>query len=61
MYYAIYDLEDNIICYIETFEELKKYFPNYRDRDIRRRFLNSKDKYIKIVIDNALFKVYKFE
>lgn len=57
-YFVLYDMNDNIVCYIENFEELRKYLPNYRVRDIRRRFLNNS--FIKIVFDNTMFKIYKF-
>ncbi len=59
-YYVIYDIDDNIVAYLEDFKELKKYLPNYRDRDIKRRFLNSCNNFIQIIIDNNLFRVYKF-
>lgn len=57
-YFVLYDMNDNIICYIENFEELRKYLPNYRVRDIRRRFLNNS--FIKIIFNNTMFKIYKF-
>lgn len=59
-YFVIYDLNDNLICYVDNFIELKKFMPNYRDRDIRRRFVKSNFNFINIIIDNVIYKVYKF-
>lgn len=60
MYFVVYDYNDNIVCYFDDFNELKRYLPNYRDRDIRRRFLKSKENFINIIIENTIYKVYKF-
>lgn len=59
-YFVLYDFNDNIICYIDNIYELVNYLPNYRLRDIKRRFLNSKVGYIGIVIDNVIYKLYRF-
>lgn len=59
-YFVLYDVNDNIICYIDNIYELVNYLPNYRLRDIKRRFLNSKFGYIGIVIDNVIYKLYRF-
>ena len=58
MYFVLYDLEDNIVCYFHTIYELQKYLPNYRLRDIKRRFLNSD--FIKVIIYGSTYKLYQF-
>ena len=59
-YYVIYDLNDNIICYLDNLEELKKYFPNYRTRDLKRRFKKNYEDFIQVIIDKRKYFVYKF-
>ncbi len=59
-YFVLYDLSDNIICYFDNFNELKRFLPNYRDRDIKRRFVKSNLNFIKIIIDKSMYKLYKF-
>lgn len=57
-YFVVYDLEDNIVCYLDTLVELLKFLPNYRYRDLKRRFNN--EDYIQINVDKQRLKVYKF-
>lgn len=59
-YFMLYDYNDNIICYINNFEELKKFLPRYRKRDLLRRFKNSSLNYIDIIISNSFYKLYMF-
>lgn len=57
-YFVLYDLNDNIVCYLHSIYEVKKYLPNYRIRDIKRRLINHN--FINIYIDNLVYKLYKF-
>lgn len=57
-YFVLYDLEDNIVCYFDNIYEVKRYLPNYRLRDIKRRFFNSD--FIKIIIFGRTYKLYHF-
>ena len=56
-YYTIYDLEDNLIAFIDNIYELHL-FTGLRIGDINYKFKN-KD-YIIFVLNNRKFKVYKF-
>lgn len=55
----MYDLDDNLICYLDSINELF-YKYHYQPREITRKFKNSLNNYINLVIDNKKFKLYKF-
>lgn len=57
-YYVVYDNEDNIICYLDNLFELNRFLPNYRLRDLKRRFKNNE--FIRIIVDKSILNVYKF-
>ena len=57
-YFVMYDNNDNVVCYLDNLLELKNILPNYRLRDLKRRFFNND--FISIIVDNQLFNVYKF-
>ena len=57
MYYVIYDLNDNLIAYIDSKKELSS-FTGLRIGDINYKFKNND--YIVCSINHSLFKVYKF-
>lgn len=56
-YYVIYDLEDNLMAYIETKIELSKY-TGLRVPDINYKF-KGKD-FIYSYVDEKKLKIYKF-
>ena len=59
-FFILYDFNDNFICYFDNIKELKRYLPNYRIRDIRRRFLKSSKNYINVIVLGNVFKLYTF-
>lgn len=60
--FILYDLEDNIICYLENWEELhNKYLKNYRLSDLVNKFNNIyKSDIINIEIDNKKLRLATF-
>ena len=56
-YYCVYDIDDNLICYLDDNNELNK-FSGIRLRDINYRFKGRK--YIVKYIDNVFYKIYRF-
>lgn len=57
MYYVVYDLQDNIIAYIDSLEELAE-FTNRRKKELKYKFKKRKCIYFK---DNISFKkIYAF-
>lgn len=56
-YYVIYDLKDNLVCYIETKEELSCY-TGLRLRDINYKF--KRKNFVLIKRNKQLLKIYKF-
>lgn len=58
-YYVIYDLEDNVIAYIDTKNELGAY-TGLRIKDINYKFKHSLFEYILVDIFNNRYKIYKF-
>lgn len=57
-YFVVYDDNDNIVCYLHNLFELNKFLPNYRLRDLKRRFINND--FIQINVDKQRLNVYKF-
>ena len=57
-YFVLYDLEDNLICYFDNFEELSK----YTSRPLKKIVFafNQLCDYIRITIDNREYKLYTF-
>lgn len=59
MYYVVYTLYDDIYYYCHTKFELLQ-LCNLRSFEIEYLFNKSKQDYICVVIDNILYKVYRF-
>lgn len=60
MYYVLYDLNDNIVCYFNTLIEFCTKF-NYSNKEINRKFKNSNSNYIHVDILNSRFSLFVFE
>ncbi len=58
-YFVLYDYEDFPICYFDSLEDLLRHI-NYNRYELVRRFKQFGND-IKIVIENKLYKLYKFE
>jgi len=54
--FVLYDMNDNIICYFDNFEELSKHL-NYRCNDLVRQF-NIYGDLIVIRIEGIMYKLY---
>ena len=60
-HFIIYDNQNQIICYLEDFNELSRYI-NYTLRDLVKRYNKvSINDTINICIDNRLYQLYTFE
>ena len=58
--FVLYDENDNIVCYFNDIDEIKK-FSNVRPSRIYKNFEKSFDDFINIIIDNKFYKLYRFE
>ncbi len=58
-FYVLYDLNDNIIVYLDNIKELSN-FTGLRVKDINYKFKNSLLDFIYVVFDNTKYKVCKF-
>lgn len=58
-YFILYDLNDNIICYYDNFNELSTVI-NYSLRDLIREFNREKSNIRIIVINNKKYKLATF-
>ena len=58
-FYVLYDLNDNIIVYLDNIKELSN-FNGLRVKDINYKFKNSLLDFIYVVFDNTKYKVCKF-
>lgn len=60
--FILYDLDDNVICYLEDWEELhNKYLQNYRLSDLVNKFNNIyKSNIINIEINNKKLRLATF-
>ncbi len=56
-YYVVYDLNDNLIAYIDTLDELAL-FTNLRKRQLKYK-LKNKD-FIYYIFNDSYRKIYKF-
>ena len=57
--FILYDLNDNIICYFDNFDELSKYI-NYTPRKLAYQFNFRNTDIIDIVIDNKMLRLATF-
>ena len=57
-YFILYDLNDEIVCYLENWEELHtKYLNNYALRNLVYQFNHNNTNVIKIIINHKEFKL----
>ena len=57
-YFILYDLNDEVICYLDNWEELhNKYLKNYALRNLVYQFNNNKTNVITIIINHKEFKL----
>lgn len=57
--FILYDLEDNIICYFDNYDELSKYI-NYTPRKLAYEYNFRNTDIINIVIDNKKLRLATF-
>lgn len=57
--FILYDLEDNIICYFDNYNELSKYI-NYTPRKLAYEFNFRNTDIINIIIDNKKLRLATF-
>ena len=60
MYFVCYDMEDNIICFLENIQELCL-FTGLRNFDITYKFKKSFTDYIVALVNNKKYKIYRYE
>lgn len=58
-YYVIYDLNDNIICYLDSLQELCS-FTGLRIKDVNYKFKKTLTDYIQVIVDKKILNVYNF-
>lgn len=58
-YFVLYDLNDNIVCYFDNFNELSRYI-NYSSRKLKYEFSFRNSNIITIIIDNQKMKLATF-
>lgn len=57
--FVLYDMNDNLICYFDNFNELSKII-GLQLRNIVINFKESKNNCICVVLDNKFYKLYTF-
>lgn len=60
MYFVCYDLEDNLICFLNDIYEFH-IFTGIRLKDIKYRFKSSTNGYIKSIVNDKMYKFYAYE
>ncbi len=58
-YFVLYDNNDSIICYFNSFVELSKFF-NYKLSDLVYQYNKTNSNIITIIIDNKMYKLATF-
>jgi len=58
-YFVLYDINDNIICYFNDFNELSKHL-NYKLYDLVHEYNRHESNMITIVIDKKKYKLATF-
>lgn len=58
-YFVLYDLNDNIVCYFDNFNELSTLL-NYRLSDLVHQYNRNKTDNIIVIIDNCKYKLATF-
>jgi len=59
MYFICYDMQDNLICFLNDIYELH-IFTGLRIKDINYKFKNSVTEYIVSVVNDKKYKFYQF-
>lgn len=59
-YFVLYDLNDNIICYYDSFVELYKII-NYKLSDLVREYNRNHTNILTIIVENKKYKLATFE
>ena len=59
-YFVLYDLNDNIICYYDSFVELYKII-NYKLSDLVREYNRNHTNILTVIVDNKKYKLATFE
>ena len=59
-YYVLYDLNDNIICYYDNLLEFS-FKLGYSIKEINRKYRNSLDNSIFLVIDSTCYRLFRFQ
>jgi hypothetical protein len=59
LYFALYDLNDNLLCYYDDLKEISVKY-GYEIKELNRKFRNSVFDYIILCLDNHNYKLYKF-
>ena len=58
-FFVLYDNNDNIVLFIDSTKELINVYKN-KVKEIVRKFNNSNDNYITVIIDGTTYKLYTF-
>ena len=58
-HFVLYNLDDEIVCYFDNFEELSKYI-NYRLSNLVCEYNRNMSDVITIIIDNKKYKLLTF-
>lgn len=56
-YFVIYDNNDNLVCYIDSLEELSSFTGSLK-KTLKFRFKNND--FIRVIVDKVILNVYKF-
>ena len=59
-YYVLYDLNDNVVCYFDSLFEFSGKF-GYPIKELNRKYRNSLNNTINLVIDNICYKLFCFK
>lgn len=59
-YFVLYDLNDNIICYYDSFVELYKII-NYKLSDLVREYNRHHTNILIVIVENKKYKLATFE
>ena len=59
-YFVLYDLNDNIICYYDSFVELYKII-NYKLSDLVREYNRNHTNILTVIVENKKYKLATFE
>ena len=58
-YFVLYDMEDNILCYYDNFNDLSKVL-NYRLSDLVYNYNRNKSNIIIVIINDVKYKLATF-